>query len=75
MVRPITASHAAKIYTCPGCSTAVPPGMAHLVVWQDGPPLRCDGAPGWPSAAHWHANCWQLTELPVPLSCVQHEGS
>ena len=35
MVRTMTARKAEKAYICPGCSTAVLPGIAHLVVWAD----------------------------------------
>jgi hypothetical protein len=35
MVRSMTAGRAEKAYICPGCSTAVLPGIAHVVVWQD----------------------------------------
>lgn len=56
MVRPMTAKRAEKAYICPGCSTAVLPGIAHLVVWQDdhlfGP------AAGLAERRHWHTNCW-----------------
>ena len=55
-VRPVTAGRAEKTYICPGCSTAVLPGVAHLVVWSEshlfGP------AAGLAERRHWHTNCW-----------------
>ncbi|MDD7834854.1 MULTISPECIES: ATP/GTP-binding protein [Paenarthrobacter] len=56
MVRTMTAKKAEKQYICPGCSTAILPGIAHLVVWSDnhlfGP------AAGLAERRHWHTNCW-----------------
>ena len=34
-VRQITARNAAKEYKCPGCGITIPPGVPHLVVWQE----------------------------------------
>ena len=56
MVRPVTAGRAEKAYICPGCSTAVLPGVAHLVVWQDD--HLFGQAAGIAERRHWHANCW-----------------
>lgn len=56
MVRPITASRAEKTYICPGCSTAVLPGIAHLVVWSED--HLFGAAAGLAERRHWHTNCW-----------------
>ncbi|MGX9900488.1 ATP/GTP-binding protein [Arthrobacter sp. SA17] len=56
MVRPMTAKRAEKAYICPGCSTAVLPGIAHLVVWQDD--HLFGAAAGLAERRHWHTNCW-----------------
>lgn len=56
MVRTITAKNAEKTYICPGCSTAVVPGIAHLVVWKDD--HLFGAAAGLAERRHWHSNCW-----------------
>lgn len=56
MVRSITASRAEKTYICPGCSTAVLPGVAHLVVWSED--HLFGAAAGLAERRHWHSNCW-----------------
>ncbi|WP_146361535.1 hypothetical protein [Arthrobacter yangruifuii] len=57
-VRQITAGNAAKDYRCPGCAQIIPPGTAHLVVWQE------DSLLGRQSAVegrrHWHNHCWRI---------------
>lgn len=55
-VRSITASRAGKTYICPGCSTAVLPGVAHLVVWSED--HLFGAAAGLAERRHWHSNCW-----------------
>jgi len=55
-VRPITAGRAEKTYVCPGCSTAVLPGVAHLVVWSED--HLFGAAAGLAERRHWHTNCW-----------------
>lgn len=55
-VRPITAGRAEKTYICPGCSTAVLPGVAHLVVWSED--HLFGAAAGLAERRHWHTNCW-----------------
>ncbi|MET3949799.1 ATP/GTP-binding protein [Arthrobacter sp. UYEF36] len=55
-VRPVTASRAEKTYICPGCSTAVLPGVAHLVVWSED--HLFGAAAGLAERRHWHTNCW-----------------
>lgn len=56
MVRPITAGRAEKSYVCPGCFSAVPPGVAHLVVWSQDHIFG--EAAGLAERRHWHSNCW-----------------
>ena len=56
MVRTMTAKNAEKSYICPGCSTAVLPGVAHLVVWKDD--HLFGAAAGLAERRHWHTNCW-----------------
>ncbi|TLM76038.1 ATP/GTP-binding protein [Pseudarthrobacter sp. NamB4] len=56
MVRTITARNAGKTYICPECSTAVLPGVAHLVVWKDD--HLFGAAAGLAERRHWHTNCW-----------------
>ncbi|MGP0222897.1 MULTISPECIES: ATP/GTP-binding protein [unclassified Paenarthrobacter] len=56
MVRTMTARQAEKQYICPGCSTAIMPGIAHLVVWNDS--HLFGQAAGLAERRHWHTNCW-----------------
>ncbi|MET4094778.1 ATP/GTP-binding protein [Arthrobacter sp. UYCu712] len=56
MVRSITAAKAGKTYICPGCFTAVLPGVAHLVVWSEDHIFGA--AAGLAERRHWHSNCW-----------------
>ncbi len=56
MVRTMTARNAEKTYICPECSTAVLPGIAHLVVWKDD--HLFGAAAGLAERRHWHTNCW-----------------
>ena len=60
-VRRITARNAAKDYRCPGCGMLIPPGVAHVVVWQE------DSLLGRQSAVedrrHWHERCWRTRRM------------
>ena len=56
MIRTMTAKNAEKTYICPECSTAVLPGVAHLVVWKDD--HLFGAAAGLAERRHWHTNCW-----------------
>ena len=48
-VSPVQPHAARKEYICPGCETAIPQGIFHLVVVPDEEPdLR----------RHWHRGCW-----------------
>ena len=57
-VQPVTAASAQKEYRCPGCDGVIPPGTAHLVVWQ------VDGVLGdaadLAARRHWHDHCWRI---------------
>jgi hypothetical protein len=57
-VQPVSASSAAKVYTCPGCGLEISPGTAHLVAW------RADGLMGeaddLAARRHWHSHCWKI---------------
>ena len=48
LVRHVRPANAVKTYTCPGCGRSIPPGIAHLVVWQQDSLLgaRSAGAKG-----------------------------
>ncbi|MCC3273854.1 hypothetical protein MUK71_11065 [Arthrobacter zhangbolii] len=56
-VRQITAQNAAKDYRCPGCGVLIPPGTAHLVVWQEDSLLGRQAAVE--GRRHWHSHCWR----------------
>ncbi|WP_284975360.1 ATP/GTP-binding protein [Arthrobacter sp. efr-133-TYG-104] len=56
VVRTMTAKKAEKQYICPVCSTAILPGVAHLVVWSDS--HLFGQAAGLAERRHWHTNCW-----------------
>ncbi|MET4061259.1 hypothetical protein ABIB35_002826 [Arthrobacter sp. UYP6] len=56
-VRQITARNAAKDYKCPGCGMIIPPGIPHLVVWQEDSLLGRDTAVA--DRRHWHERCWR----------------
>ena len=45
-----------KEYTCPGCHRQIPPGLAHLVVWEEDH-LFGEQA-GINERRHWHTRCW-----------------
>jgi hypothetical protein len=57
-VTPISPDRALKVYTCPGCSLSIQPGVAHLVAW------RTDGIMGEHNDVadrrHWHKHCWRI---------------
>ncbi|AWB82095.1 hypothetical protein C3B44_06775 [Corynebacterium yudongzhengii] len=48
--RHIGASRATKYYLCPWCNQDIPPGIAHVVAWDE---LRPD------DRRHWHRRCWE----------------
>lgn len=57
-VQPVSAAAAVKTYVCPGCTTPIGEGIAHLVVW------RADGVLGdaadLAARRHWHTHCWRI---------------
>lgn len=57
LVRSVPADRAEKRYTCPGCSTIIPVGMAHLVAWPEEPGLGFSS--GLEQRRHWHPHCWR----------------
>lgn len=56
-VRSISSSNAQKVYTCPGCHSAINPGIAHLVVWREDAMFGAEA--GLRERRHWHNNCWR----------------
>ncbi|MDQ4502069.1 ATP/GTP-binding protein [Sinomonas sp. ASV322] len=56
-VSTVTTRSAAKVYTCPGCSRPIPPGVAHLVVWADDHLFGAEA--GIAERRHWHTHCWR----------------
>jgi hypothetical protein len=57
-VQSVSASSAAKVYTCPGCGLDITPGTPHIVAW------RADGLMGaeddLAARRHWHPHCWKI---------------
>jgi hypothetical protein len=57
-VQAVSATSAAKFYTCPGCSLEITPGTPHIVAW------RADGLLGEAddiaARRHWHSHCWKI---------------
>ncbi|MDP5228380.1 MULTISPECIES: ATP/GTP-binding protein [Arthrobacter] len=56
VVRTMTALRAGKDYTCPGCHRLIPPGMSHVVVWEEDHIFG--QAAGISERRHWHTRCW-----------------
>jgi len=57
MVRAMRPEDAAKQYRCPGCDLAIPPGVAHVVVWPAEPSIGSASAVD--ERRHWHRACWE----------------
>ena len=57
MVRHVRPANAVKHYVCPGCGRTIPPGTAHLVVWQQDSLLGSRTA--FEDRRHWHDRCWR----------------
>ena len=57
-VQSVSASTAAKFYTCPGCGLEIAPKTPHTVAW------RADGLMGEAddvaARRHWHNHCWKI---------------
>jgi hypothetical protein len=56
IVRTMPGDRAAKSYRCPGCDALIQPGVAHVVVWPETPPLGAERAVD--DRRHWHTACW-----------------
>ncbi|MBB5935780.1 ATP/GTP-binding protein [Streptomyces zagrosensis] len=54
LVRPVAGSAAGKRYRCPGCDQEIPPGVGHLVAWQQ--------YAGVDDRRHWHRACWSARD-------------
>ncbi|MCL2653369.1 MAG: hypothetical protein FWD63_06240 [Propionibacteriaceae bacterium] len=57
ITRTIADGGSTKPYVCPGCNQTIQPGVAHLVVWPETPPLGSSS--GVEHRRHWHTACWQ----------------
>jgi hypothetical protein len=57
LVRHVRPANAVKTYTCPGCGRSIPPGIAHLVVWQQDSLLGARSA--FEDRRHRHERCWR----------------
>ncbi len=57
-VQPIGAKNALKDYRCPGCGQVIPPGMAHVVAWEE--ESIWGSARGVEDRRHWHNHCWRI---------------
>ncbi|WP_043486757.1 MULTISPECIES: hypothetical protein [Streptomyces] len=44
----------AKHYRCPGCDQEIPPGVPHIVAWQQ--------HSGVDDRRHWHKSCWNARD-------------
>ena len=58
LVREVPGGRALKPYTCPGCNSPIPVGMAHLVAWPEEPGFGFES--GLEQRRHWHSHCWRL---------------
>ncbi|MDO4898255.1 MAG: ATP/GTP-binding protein [Rothia sp. (in: high G+C Gram-positive bacteria)] len=61
MVQYIPAINALKTYKCPECERAIPPGTAHLVIWQQDHMFGKGRAIE--ERRHWHKGCWETRRL------------
>ncbi|WP_165986121.1 ATP/GTP-binding protein [Streptomyces sp. YIM 98790] len=61
VVRRVGGGAAVKHYRCPGCDQQIPPGVPHVVAWQQ------HGAVD--DRRHWHQACWNARDRrgPRPL--------
>jgi len=57
ITRTVAAGTSVKKYLCPGCNQMLAPGVAHLVVWPEEPPVGSSS--GVEHRRHWHTTCWQ----------------
>ncbi|MGY0058356.1 ATP/GTP-binding protein [Streptomyces sp. LZ34] len=54
VVRQVGGDAAAKHYRCPGCDQEIPPGVPHIVAWQQ--------HSGVDDRRHWHKSCWNARD-------------
>ena len=54
-VRTVTGSD--KTYRCPGCGGDIPPGVRHLVAWNEDHLFGSEA--GLADRRHWHTQCWR----------------
>jgi hypothetical protein len=54
VVRHISGGAAAKHYRCPGCDQEIPPGVPHVVTWQQYGDVD--------DRRHWHKACWNARD-------------
>lgn len=54
VVRQVAGGAATKHYRCPGCDQEIPPGVPHVVAWQQ--------YGGVDDRRHWHKACWNARE-------------
>lgn len=54
VVRQVGGGAAAKHYRCPGCDQEIPPGVPHIVAWQQ--------HSGVDDRRHWHKSCWNARD-------------
>ncbi|UGY93675.1 ATP/GTP-binding protein [Streptomyces gobiensis] len=54
VVRLISGGGAAKRYRCPGCDQEIPPGVPHVVAWQQYGSVD--------DRRHWHKACWNARD-------------
>jgi hypothetical protein len=54
VVRQVGGGAAAKHYRCPGCDQEIPPGVPHVVAWQQ--------HSGVDDRRHWHKACWNARD-------------
>ncbi|MFI0814346.1 ATP/GTP-binding protein [Streptomyces sp. NPDC021098] len=54
VVRLVGGGAAAKHYRCPGCDQEIPPGVPHVVAWQQ--------HMGVDDRRHWHKACWNARD-------------
>lgn len=57
-VQSVSAAAAVKTYVCPGCSSDVPAGQAHIVAWRADGPLGDEADLA--ARRHWHSYCWRM---------------
>jgi len=54
VVRLVGGGGSGKHYRCPGCDQEIPPGVPHVVAWQQ--------YMGVDDRRHWHKACWNARD-------------